>query len=76
MGQKKHNRKRAGNSTKEKIHRLLRDIEERMESEGGKASVTDYIRLLQLERELEESERPTEIKVTWVEPTEPHLIEK
>ena len=45
----------------------LTEIENRFESEAGKASVADYIRLLQLERELDEHEGPREIKVTWVE---------
>lgn len=54
-------------ATRERIHKLLADIESRFESESGKASVGDYIRLLQLERELDEDETPKEIKVTWVE---------
>jgi hypothetical protein len=63
---KKHDDRRA---TKERIHKLLTDIESRFESDSGKASVADYIRLLQLERELEEEdEGPREIRVTWVEP--------
>ncbi len=57
-------------ATRDKIQRLLSDLEERLGAEGGKASVADYIRLIQLERELEEDEKPTEIKVTWVEPAE------
>ncbi|HLJ47569.1 MAG TPA: hypothetical protein VKU01_16250 [Bryobacteraceae bacterium] len=48
----------------------MADLEERLAAEGGKASVADYIRLIQLERELEDDEKPTEIKVTWVEPSE------
>jgi hypothetical protein len=63
---KKHDDRRA---TKERIHKLLTDIESRFESDSGKASVADYIRLLQLERELEEEDDgPREIRVTWVEP--------
>ena len=46
-----------------KIHKLLTAIENRFESKSGKASVTDYIRLLQLERELDEHEGPREIRV-------------
>jgi hypothetical protein len=47
-------------ATREKIHihKLLTEIENRFESESGKASVGDYIRLLQLERELEEDRGP------------------
>ena len=34
-----------------------------------KATVTDYIRLVQLQKELE-AEEPGEVLVTWVEPDE------
>lgn len=61
--------------TRERIHKLLSDIESRFESESGKASVADYIRLLQLERELDEDDGPREIRVTWVEPKK-SVIEK
>ena len=61
--------------TRERIHKLLTEIENRFEEESGKASVGDYIRLLQLERELEEQEGPREIRVTWVE-TKRSLTEK
>lgn len=54
-------------ATREKIHKLLTEIENRFEAESGRASVADYIRLLQLERELEEDDGPREIRVTWVE---------
>ena len=54
-------------ATRERIHKLVTEIENRFESEAGKASVADYIRLLQLERELDEHEGPREIRVTWVE---------
>lgn len=54
-------------ATRERIHKLLSEIENRFESESGKASVGDYIRLLQLERELDEEDGPREIRVTWVE---------
>ena len=62
-------------ATRERIHKLLTEIENRFESDSGKASVGDYIRLLQLERELDEHEGPREIRVTWVE-TKRSLTEK
>jgi hypothetical protein len=66
------NRKRIDrHATRERIQKLLGDIEMRLESDSGKASISDYIRLLQLERELEEEEGPREIKVSWVERNEP-----
>jgi hypothetical protein len=37
-----------------------------------KATVADLVRLLQLEKEMEETkEQPTEIRVTWIEPKQP-----
>jgi hypothetical protein len=44
-------------------------VEARLEKGDVKATVADYIRLVQLQKELEEDE-PAEIKVTWVEPAE------
>jgi hypothetical protein len=44
-------------------------MEQKLGAKDVKASLTDYIRLMQLHRELEE-EDATEIKVTWVEPEE------
>jgi hypothetical protein len=70
MAERKQNKKNEDRrATKERIHKLLTDIESRFESDSGKASVADYIRLLQLERELEEEDKePREIRVTWVDP--------
>ena len=70
MAERKQNRKNdARRATKDRIHKLLTDIESRFESDSGKASVADYIRLLQLECELEEEDKePREIRVTWVDP--------
>jgi hypothetical protein len=44
-------------------------MEAKLGGQDVKASLGDYIRLMQLQRELEE-EDATEIKVTWVEPEE------
>ncbi len=57
-------------SRKQRITRLLRDIERRLDFTTNKASLADFIRLTQLERELEEDEQPREIIVTWKEPAE------
>jgi len=35
-----------------------------------RVTLADFIRLTQLERELEQDEQPREIIVTWKEPTE------
>lgn len=44
--------------------------EERLLSGELKATVSDYIKLLEFERKLaeEKEEKPTEITITWVEP--------
>jgi hypothetical protein len=40
-----------------------------------KPSLAEYLKLLQLERELEEDE-PKEITVTWIEPEETSYVER
>ena len=52
------------------IDKLLCSIEERIVNQELKGTVNDFIRLLQLQKELED-EQPREIEVRWVEPTEP-----
>ena len=49
------------------IKGVLERMEKQMGSDTMKATLGDYIRLVQLQKELEE-ETPREIKVTWVEP--------
>ena len=51
-----------------KVSKLLEKLEEKLEDETPKATLGDYIRLVQLEKELADEETPREIKVTWVEP--------
>ena len=46
---------------------MLSKIEGRMNKNEMKATMGDYIRLVQLHKELDD-ESPKEIKVTWVEP--------
>lgn len=50
-----------------KIAKLLQRLEEKLAGETPKASLGDFIRLVQLEKELADEETPREIKVTWVE---------
>ena len=45
-------------------------METTLTDEDFKASLTDYLKLVQLEKELGD-EVPQEIKVTWVEPETP-----
>ena len=49
------------------VNKLLHSIEQRLEKDELKATLGDLIRLLQLQRELED-EQPGEIEVRWVEP--------
>ncbi len=63
-GKKKSTRRK---SKAKLVGKVIARIEEKLDSEELKPSVGDFIRLLQLEKELEEEEQPKEIKVTWVE---------
>jgi hypothetical protein len=48
------------------IEKAIQSMEEKLDSNEMKATIGDFIRLLQLQKEIE-GERPQEIKVTWVE---------
>lgn len=51
------------------VKKLLKQVERKLSENEVKVTLGDYIRLVQLEKELEEDE-PREIKVTWVNPEE------
>ena len=51
------------------VKNMLTQIEAKIGSDQMKATMGDYIRLVQLHKELDD-EAPREIKVTWVEPVE------
>jgi hypothetical protein len=51
------------------VQKVIESIEEKIEAKEIKATLGDFIRLLQLRKELEE-EQPREIEVTWVDPCE------
>jgi hypothetical protein len=51
------------------VKQILERVEAKLAKDVEKASLGDYIKLVQLEKELEE-EGPKEITVTWVEPTD------
>jgi hypothetical protein len=64
-GEKK---KRSRRKSKAKlVSKVIAKIEQKLEADELKPSVGDFIRLLQLEKELKEEEQPKEIKVSWVE---------
>jgi hypothetical protein len=48
------------------IDRLIDRIETRLDESDAKVSIGDYIRLLQLRRELAAGEEPKEVRVRWV----------
>lgn len=48
------------------INKLVNSIEEKIDANELKATLGDLIRLMQMQKELEEN-RPREIRVTWVE---------
>lgn len=49
--------------------RIRKRMEAKLSKSDAKVTLGDYIRLVQLEKTLEEDE-PREIKVTWVNPEE------
>jgi hypothetical protein len=51
------------------VRHLLEKVEQKLSEDAGKATLGDYVRLVQLEKELDE-DAPREIRVTWVEPAE------
>lgn len=52
-------------SRKELIGTLLTRMERQLDSTTTKVTLADFIRLIQLQRELEQEEQPAEVIVTW-----------
>lgn len=52
------------------IRTLLGKIQKDFKEKAPKATLADFIRLTQLERELDEQEQPEEIIIRWEEPRE------
>jgi hypothetical protein len=61
---------RLNGTRRQRITKLLIDVEKRLDLKNSKVTLADFIRLTQLERELEEEEQPREIIVTWKDPAE------
>jgi hypothetical protein len=55
------------NKKAEVVEQILEKVEQRFGQGDLKATLGDYIRLVQLQKELEDEE-PGEITVTWVDP--------
>ena len=53
----------------ELVEKAIQSIEHKLGSSDIKATFADFIRLLQLQKELQ-IDQPREIKVTWVNPSE------
>ena len=51
------------------VEKAIESIEQKLGSSDVKATFADFIRLLQLQKELQADE-PREIKVTWINPNE------
>jgi hypothetical protein len=51
------------------LKRLLKSVEKKLTAKDVKATLGDYIKLVQLQKEMDD-EQPREIRVTWVEPEE------
>jgi len=50
------------------VSSLLKKLEQKLSDDELRATLGDYIRLVQLRKELEDDDEPREIKVTWIEP--------
>lgn len=61
--------RRRGSRRADLVERAIESIEQKLGSSDVKATFADFIRLLQLQKELQ-SDQPREIKVTWVNPNE------
>jgi hypothetical protein len=60
---------RRGANRADLVDKAIQRIEEKLGSSDVKATFADFIRLLQLQKELQ-TDQPKEIKVTWIDPTE------
>jgi hypothetical protein len=72
--EKKQDRRRklCGNR-RERIAELLEKIEAQLDVGKMKITLADFIRLTQLEREIEQDDQPREIIVTWKDPSEKNV---
>jgi type I restriction-modification system DNA methylase subunit len=57
------------------LNKVITNIEGKLKSSQMKPTIGDYLKLLQMEQDIEH-EVPKEIRVTWVEPTGPSNSEK
>jgi hypothetical protein len=57
-----------------RMSKLLGELEKQVAATAKKATVSDYLRLIQFRRELEEDAPPSEVKITWIDRVEKSYI--
>jgi hypothetical protein len=57
------------------LEKVITKMEANLATTDFKASLTDYLKLVQIEKEVGGEEEPKEIKVTWVQPDAPNTGE-
>ncbi len=67
FGREQTERKQKKKTQAAVVQKLLKNVEKKLGGEDVKATLGDYIRLMQLQQELED-EDPKDITVTWVNP--------
>jgi hypothetical protein len=67
FGREQTERKQKKKTQAAVVDKLLKNVEKKLAGKDVKATLGDYIKLVQLQAELEEEE-PRDITVTWVEP--------
>jgi len=60
-------------SETEILDKMLKSMRGQVGSKIFKLTVAEYLRLVQVRKEIKE-EQPTEVRVTWVEPTEDTFV--
>jgi len=66
---KEQQEKELKKTRKGRVQDLREAIEKNLNVKDMKVTLADFIRLMQLERELEEDEQPREIIITWKDPS-------
>jgi hypothetical protein len=66
-------RRHRGSKRADLVAKAIESMELKLSASDVKATFGDFIRLLQLQKELQ-VEQPREIKVTWIEPSEKESV--
>jgi hypothetical protein len=62
-------RQRQGTKRADLVAKAIESMEHKLAASDVKATFSDFIRLLQLQKELQ-IDQPREIKITWIDPSE------